>query len=400
MTLIDKLENGTRLNYEDGVKLFDLDVLTLGDYANKIRVAKHQKKTYFNINRHINPTNICKDVCQFCAYSASRKNPDQYTLSHEEILETVKNSSKNGIKEVHIVSAHNPHTGLEWYMDIFKKIKKDFPNIHIKALTAAEIHFLSTQYNLSYEELIDTMIKSGVDSMPGGGAEIFDEKVRKRICGGKVSSEQWLEIHKLWHKKKKKSNATMLFGHIETREHRVDHILRLRDLQDITGGFNAFIPLVFQTENNYLKVKEPVTANEILKTYSVSRILLDNISNIKAYWATSTVKLALIAQEFGANDVDGTIEKESIQSAAGAKSKHGVAQNEFVDLIKNSGAIENSSVKRKKLAFFCILFYNFKCLIQNYKFNIERSKFFLVPKWIQFYAICILYLKRHKGYSL
>ena len=224
-------------------------------------------------------------------------------------------------------------------MDIFKKIKKDFPNIHIKALTAAEIHFLSTQYNLSYEELIDTMIKSGVDSMPGGGAEIFDEKVRKRICGGKVSSEQWLEIHKLWHNKGKKSNATMLFGHIETRENRVDHILRLRELQDITGGFNAFIPLVFQTENNYLKVKEPVTANEILKTYSVSRILLDNIPNIKAYWATSTVKLALIAQEFGANDVDGTIEKESIQSAAGAKSKHGVAQNEFVDLIKNSGFI-------------------------------------------------------------
>lgn len=163
--------------------------------------------------------------------------------------------------------------------------------------------------------------------------------MRKRICGGKVSSEQWLEIHKLWHSKGKKSNATMLFGHIETREHRVDHILRLRDLQDITGGFNAFIPLVFQTENNYLKVKEPVTANEILKTYAVSRILLDNIPNIKAYWATSTVKLALIAQEFGANDVDGTIEKESIQSAAGAKSKHGVAQNEFVDLIKNSGFI-------------------------------------------------------------
>ena len=339
MSLIEKLEKQERLTYEDGVGLFDLDVITLGHYANKIREQKHQKKTYFNINRHINPTNICKDVCQFCAYSASRKNPDQYTLSHEEILQTVQNSSKNGIKEFHIVSAHNPNTGLEWYMDIFRKIKKDFPAIHIKALTAAEIHFLSTEYNLSYEELIDIMIKSGVDSMPGGGAEIFDEKVRKRICGGKVSSQQWLEIHKLWHEKGRKSNATMLFGHIETRENRVDHILRLRDLQDITGGFNAFIPLVFQTQNNYLKVKEPVTANEILKTYAVSRILLDNIPNIKAYWATSTVKLALIAQEFGANDVDGTIEKESIQSAAGAKSKEGIAQKEFVDLIKNSGFI-------------------------------------------------------------
>ncbi len=339
MTLEEKLEKNIRLDFEDGVKLYDLDIITLGYYANKIREQKHQKKTYFNINRHINPTNICKDVCQFCAYSATRKNPNQYTLTHEEMIQTVRNSSKNGIKEVHIVSAHNPHTGLQWYMDIFKKIKKEFPSIHIKALTAAEIHFLSTEYNLSYEELIDTMIQSGVDSMPGGGAEIFDEKIRKRICGGKVSSEDWLKIHELWHKRGKKSNATMLFGHIESKEHRVDHILRLRELQDKTGGFNAFIPLVFQTENNYLKVKEPITANEILKTYAISRLLLDNIPNIKAYWATSTVKLALIAQEFGANDVDGTIEKESIQSAAGAASKNGVSVDEFIDLIKNSGFI-------------------------------------------------------------
>ena len=337
MNLLEKLENKQRLTFEDGVKLYDLDVVTLGEYANKIREEKHQKKTYFNINRHINPTNICKDVCQFCAYSASRKNPNQYTLSHEEILNIVENSSKNGIKEVHIVSAHNPHTGLKWYMDIFKKIKKNYPNIHIKALTAAEIHFLSQEYNLSYEEIIDTMIENGVDSMPGGGAEIFDEKIRKRICGGKVSSQNWLKIHELWHKKNRQSNATMLFGHIESREHRIDHILRLRNLQDETGGFNAFIPLVFQTQNNYLKVKEPLTANEILKTYAISRILLDNIANIKAYWATSTMKLALIAQEFGANDVDGTIEKESIQSAAGANSKNGVELDEFVELIKNSG---------------------------------------------------------------
>ncbi|MCG3719369.1 CofH family radical SAM protein, partial [Aliarcobacter butzleri] len=277
--------------------------------------------------------------CQFCAYSASRKNPHQYTMSHEEILEIVKNSSKNNIKEVHIVSAHNPHTGLKWYMDVFKLIKENYPNIHVKALTAAEIHFLSTEYKLSYQEIINMMIENGIDSMPGGGAEIFDEKVRKRICGGKVTSAQWLEIHKLWHQKGRKSNATMLFGHIESREHRIDHILRLRNLQDETGGFNAFIPLVYQTENNYLKVKEALTGQEILKTYSIARILLDNIPNIKAYWATSTVKLALIAQEFGANDVDGTIEKEAIQSAAGAKSANGIAQGEFVELIKNSGFI-------------------------------------------------------------
>ncbi|MDN5077818.1 aminofutalosine synthase MqnE [Aliarcobacter butzleri] len=339
MNIIEKLENNERLQYEDAIKLYDLDLFTLAAYANKIRTEKHGKKTYFNINRHINPTNICKDVCQFCAYSASRKNPHQYTMSHEEILEIVKNSSKNNIKEVHIVSAHNPHTGLKWYMDVFKLIKENYPNIHVKALTAAEIHFLSTEYKLSYQEIIDMMIENGIDSMPGGGAEIFDEKVRKRICGGKVTSAQWLEIHKLWHQKGRKSNATMLFGHIESREHRIDHILRLRNLQDETGGFNAFIPLVYQTENNYLKVKEALTGQEILKTYSIARILLDNIPNIKAYWATSTVKLALIAQEFGANDVDGTIEKEAIQSAAGAKSANGIAQGEFVELIKNSGFI-------------------------------------------------------------
>ena len=339
MSIIEKLEKNERLEYEDAIKLYDLDLFTLATYANKIRINRHGKKTYFNINRHINPTNICKDVCQFCAYSASRKNPHQYTMSHEEILEIVKNSSKNNIKEVHIVSAHNPHTGLKWYMDVFKLIKENYPNIHVKALTAAEIHFLSTEYKLSYQEIIDMMIENGIDSMPGGGAEIFDEKVRKRICGGKVTSAQWLEIHKLWHQKGRKSNATMLFGHIESREHRIDHILRLRNLQDETGGFNAFIPLVYQTENNYLKVKEALTGQEILKTYSIARILLDNIPNIKAYWATSTVKLALIAQEFGANDVDGTIEKEAIQSAAGAKSANGIAQSEFVELIKNSGFI-------------------------------------------------------------
>ena len=336
MTLIEKLDKGLRLSYEDGVALYDLDLITLGEYASKIREARHGRKTYYNVNRHINPTNICKDVCHFCAYSASRKNPKPYTLKHEEIMDTVEQSVKNGIKEVHIVSAHNPDTGLEWYLEIFSKIKEKYPQLHIKALTAAEIHFLSEQYNKSYEEIIELMISNGVDSMPGGGAEIFDEKVRKRICGGKVTSEQWLQIHKLWHKKAKQSNATMLFGHIESRETRIDHMMRLRTLQDETNGFNAFIPLVYQKENNFLKVEKFPTANEILKTFAISRIMLDNIPHLKAYWVTSTIKLALIAQEFGANDLDGTIEKESINSAAGANSANGMQQKEFLELIESS----------------------------------------------------------------
>jgi aminodeoxyfutalosine synthase len=337
MTLKEKLDANQRLNFEDALALYDIDLIELGTYASKIREERFGRKTYYNINRHINPTNVCKDVCQFCAYSASRKNPNQYTMTHEEILQTVQNSVKNNIKEVHIVSAHNPNTGLQWYLEIFKKIKEQYPNLHVKALTAAEIHFLSQEYNKSYDEIIDMMIEYGVDSMPGGGAEIFDEDVRKRVCGGKVTSNQWLQIHQKWHEKGRKSNATMLFGHIETRKDRIDHMMRLRDLQDKTGGFNAFIPLVYQKENNFLKVTDFPTAQEILKTFAISRIVLDNIPSLKAYWVTSSIKLALIAQEFGANDLDGTIEKESINSAAGAASANGMKQKEFVELIKNSG---------------------------------------------------------------
>ena len=337
MTLLEKVKNRKRLTQEEGEALYELDLFTLGELADKIRQEKFGKKSYFNINRHINPTNVCADICKFCAYSATRKNPNQYTLTHDEILDIATNSIEKGAKELHIVSAHNPNDGVEWYMGTFRKIREKFPNVHVKAMTAAEVDFLHRQYGLSYDEVLDQMIENGVDSMPGGGAEIFDEEVREYLCKGKVTSHQWLEIHEMWHNKGKKSNATMLFGHIESRAHRVDHMLRLREVQDRTGGFNAFIPLVYQRENNYLKNCNYPTGQEILKTYAIARILLDNIPNIKAYWATSTINLALIAQEFGANDLDGTIEKESIQSAAGASSAKGMKLEEFVTLIKNSG---------------------------------------------------------------
>ena len=337
MDLIEKVRKRKRLTQEEGEALYDLDLYTLGELADEIRREKFGNKSYFNINRHINPTNVCADICKFCAYSATRKNPNQYTLTHEQILEIAANSIENGAKELHIVSAHNPTDGVEWYMGAFRKIKEKFPKVHIKSMTAAEVDFLHRHYGLSYDEVLDLMIESGVDSMPGGGAEIFDEKVREYLCKGKVTSDQWLEIHKKWHNRGKESNATMLFGHVETRAHRIDHMLRLRELQDKTGGFNAFIPLVYQKENNYLKNCNFPTGQEVLKTYAIARILLDNIPNIKAYWATSTINLALIAQEFGANDLDGTIEKESIQSAAGAKSANGMKIDDFVALIKNSG---------------------------------------------------------------
>jgi aminodeoxyfutalosine synthase len=339
MSLIKKVKNQERLTQKEAEKLYELDLFTLGRLADTIRQDRFGKKSYFNINRHINPTNVCADICKFCAYSASRKNPNQYTMNHDEILDIAKNAVENGAKELHIVSAHNPNGGVEWYMGAFRKIKEKFPDIHIKAMTSAEVDFLSRQYGLSYDEVLTLMAENGVDSMPGGGAEIFDEKIREYLCKGKVSSNDWLEIHKKWHNMGKESNATMLFGHIESRSHRIDHMIRLRNLQDITGGFNAFIPLVYQRENNFLKVKEYLTGQEILKTYAISRIVLDNIPHIKAYWATSTINLALIAQEFGADDLDGTIQKESIQSAAGAKSSNGMKIDEFISMIKNSGFI-------------------------------------------------------------
>ncbi len=339
MEAIEKFYQGERLSFEDGVALYDADLFELGKMADAIKQKRYGKKVFFNVNRHINPTNICVDICKFCGFSANRKNPNPYAMTHDEIMDIVAQAVSRDIKEVHIVSAHNKEVGLDWYFDIFKMIKAKYPQLHIKALTAAEIEFLSRTYGMSLDEVVDKMIASGVDSMPGGGAEIFDEKVRDYICKGKVTSRQWLDIHKKWHERGRMSNATMLFGHVESRENRIDHMLRLRDLQDQTGGFNAFIPLVYQRENNYLKVDDFPTGEEILKTMAISRIMLDNIPHIKAYWVTSTINLALLACEFGADDLDGTIERELINSASGAKSANGMALDNMVSLVKNAGFV-------------------------------------------------------------
>jgi len=337
MTLVDKVKTNQRLSRSEAEALYDLDLMELGELADTLRKDRYGTKSYFNINRHINPTNICADVCKFCAYSASRKNPNPYAMTPDEVARIAREAWEKGAKEVHIVSAHYPDGGLEWYMDLFRAVRAEVPRIHIKAMTAAEVDYIHRRDGHSYDAVLDAMIDAGVDSMPGGGAEIFDEEVRAYLCKGKVTSDQWLDIHRKWHERGRQSNATMLFGHVESRAHRIDHMLRLRDLQDETGGFNAFIPLVYQRENNFLNVTDFPTGQEILKTYAISRIVLDNIPHIKAYWASATIGLALIAQEFGADDLDGTIEKEAIQSAAGAASAQGMDLETFVGLIKNAG---------------------------------------------------------------
>ena len=376
------------LAVENLVRLYDYDLFDLGEMADAIRKEKHANKVYFNLNRHINPSNICADICKFCAFSAHRKNPNPYEMTKDEILGVAKSAHKSGAREFHIVSAHNPNYDYKWYFDIFRTIKARFSDVHIKALTAAEVDFLHRKFGKSYEEILRDMAESGVDSMPGGGAEIFNAEIRNKVCKGKVSAENWLKIHALWHKMGFKSNATMLFGHIESRAHRIEHILEIRNLQneslksakssanssivdeksglrsheredrtngsstkrvaslpdlspqdEFVGGFNAFIPLLYQRQNNYLNIKDFPSGIEVLKTIAISRILLPNVPNIKAYWATLGLNLALVAQEFGANDIDGTIEQENIQSAAGAKSKNGVSKELLVSQIKDAGFV-------------------------------------------------------------
>ena len=327
------------LEPKKALELYSLDLFTLGAMADSLRKKYFDKKVFFNSNRHINPTNQCADICKFCGFSAHRKNPNAYAMSKEQVLNIARDSIEAGALELHIVGAHNPKLNLEWYLDLFRTLKVEFPQVHIKALTAAEVHYLSVISNKSHKEVLELMAQNGVDSMPGGGAEIFDEKIRDYICKGKVDSKTWLKIHGIWHSLGKKSNATMLFGHIESREQRIDHLLRIYYQQEKSGGFNAFIPLVYQKENNFLRVLEFPSGQEILKTIAISRILLPNIPHIKAYWATLGLNLALVAQEFGADDIDGTIQREAIQSASGSKSANGVLKDTLIAEIKDAGFI-------------------------------------------------------------
>ncbi len=326
--------------------LYDYDIFTLGNAADSIRVKRYEKKVFFNMNRHINHTNICADVCKFCAFSASRKNPNPYSMSIDEVLRECSEAYDRGAKEVHIVAAHHPEHKYEFYIDMFRAVKNSIPDLHVKAMGAAEVDYLTRKFNLPLQKVLEDLANAGVDSMPGGGAEIFDESVRKKICHGKADSKRWFEVHRIWHDMGKMSNATMLFGHIEERHHRIDHMLRLRAGQtslqradNKQGGFNAFIPLLYQRYNNFLKAKEAPSGQEILKTLAIARILLQNIPHIKAYWASLSLNLAIVAQEFGADDMDGTIQKESIQSAGGAKSGSGVSKDEMIFQIQNAGFI-------------------------------------------------------------
>ncbi|GIV27272.1 MAG: aminodeoxyfutalosine synthase [Bacteroidia bacterium] len=322
--LVEKILNIQRLSDEEGLMLYQMhDLSFLALLADYVNFSKNHNVVYYNRNIHIEPTNFCVYSCAFCSYSRLIKQKDEgwkYTV--DEILEIVKKYDNQPITEIHITGGVIPQQDLNFYIELFQKIKTH-RNIHIKALTPVEIHYISKKAKLSYAETLQKLSEAGLDSMPGGGAEIFNKEIREKIAGDKCTTEQWLEIHRIWHSMGKRSNATMLYGHIETYEHRIEHMKMLRDLQDEAGGFQAFIPLKFRNKNNQMSHVPEVSIVEDMKNYAVARLYLDNFQHIKAYWAMLGRHNAQIALHFGADDLDGTIDDTTkIYSMAGSEEQH------------------------------------------------------------------------------
>jgi aminodeoxyfutalosine synthase len=336
-----KVFSKERITVEEGVYLFEHGELGfLGSLANHIRTERHGNFTYFNRNFHVEPTNICVFDCKFCSYSRLLKERQEgWELSADDIFSKVKEYDGKPVTEVHIVGGVHPKMGLMYFAELIKRIKNHRPDLHVKAFTAVELEYMCRKAKVTSEEGLRILKEHGQDSLPGGGAEIFDETIRAKICNDKCSSEEWLSIHEAAHKTGMPSNATMLYGHYESYAHRIDHMNRLRELQDKTGGFNTFIPLKFRNGNNQMSDVPEVSTLEDLKTYAVSRIFLDNFNHIKAYWPMIGRNTAQMSLNFGVNDIDGTIDDSTkIYSMAGAEEQNpNLSTEELCKLIENIG---------------------------------------------------------------
>jgi len=311
----DKVDRQERLSREDALELFETrDLLALGRLADRVKRARWGTRAHFVINRQINPTNVCVLSCRFCDFATKRGRPNAYEMTLEDILARCD----SGIREVHIVGGLHPDWPWSYYVEMLRAIKANFPQVQIKAFTAVEIEFFSKKFRLSIEDVLGRLKDAGLAALPGGGAEVFSERVRKALFPFKIGAPRWLQIHRIAHQMGLPTNSTLLYGHIETHEERVDHMLKLRDLQDETGGFMSFIPLAYQVGQTRV-VERPCSAIEDLKTIAVARLVLDNIPHIKAYWVTMGEEIASIALNFGADDLDGTIGEERIMHAADAQ---------------------------------------------------------------------------------
>jgi aminodeoxyfutalosine synthase len=334
----EKVEAGERLSYADGLTMFrSSDLLALGYMANIVRERLHGDVTYFNVNRHINPTDVCVAQCRLCAFGKQKKDPTSYTMSLEQVWEVAGKGWNEQITEFHIVGGLHPELNLDWFCQMLRGLKERYPRIHLKAFTMVEIGYFARREKISIREVLVRLRDAGMDSLPGGGAEVFSERVRRIICDHKLTGDEWLETARTAHELGLHSNCTMLYGHIENDEDRADHLVRLRALQDETRGFVTFIPLAFHPENTGLAHIAKTTGFDDLKNIAVSRLMLDNIPHVKAYWVMMTPKVAQVALRFGANDIDGTVVEEHIYRDAGSTVPQSLRRGELLRLIKLAG---------------------------------------------------------------
>jgi aminodeoxyfutalosine synthase len=336
--IADKLRDRERLSREDALRLLRCtDILALGAMAAAEKRKRTADKVFFNVNCHVNLTNICVSRCAFCAFSCDTGAPQAYTMTVQEVVARVAAALPLGITEVHMVSGLHPDKPFAWYRDMVAALKREFPAVHIKAFTPVEIQYFADISGLSVTAVLEQLIDAGLGSLPGGGAEVLSPRVRQALCPKKASAAQWLDIMRTAHCLGLKSNATLLWGHIETDEEIADHLLSLRDLQDETGGFQTFIPLPFHSANTGLTGRNRPTAFEQLRLFAAARLFLDNFDHIKAYWIMTGLKIAQLALLFGADDVDGTVVEERITHAAGAETAQGLTKAELVDSIRQAG---------------------------------------------------------------
>jgi aminodeoxyfutalosine synthase len=335
----DKLQRGERLTVDDGVRLFECgDLLAVGWLANREREKRHGAKTYFNYNLRIEATNVCVASCLFCSFARLQPGmPGAYTMSLEEAWDKLRQREHQPITELHIVNGLHPDLPFEYYTELLRGYKRIRPGIHLKCFTAVEIAFFADVYKKTDEQVLRELMDAGLDSLPGGGAEIFAARVRKKICDDKCGSDRYLEIHRTAHRLGMRTNVTMLYGHIETYAERVDHMMRCRDLQDETGGFQAFIPLAFHPDNNQMRKLPAPGGADTLRTHAVARLMCDNIPHVKAFWIATGVDIAQAALWFGVDDLDGTVQEEKIYHMAGSSTPEGMTTAELTRLVRAAG---------------------------------------------------------------
>ncbi len=335
----DKLDAGGRLTLDDGVRLFTHpDLHAVGRLANRDREARHGDRTYYNFNLRLEATNVCAASCLFCSFARLKPgDAEAYTLSLDQVLDKLRARADQPLTEVHIVNGLHPDLPFTYYTDLLRGLKAIRPDIHLKCFTAVEIAFFADTYGMTEEAVLRALMAAGLDSLPGGGAEIFAERVRRKICHDKADADRYLAIHRLAHGLGLRTNVTMLYGHIETMEERVDHMLRARALQDETGGFQAFIPLAFHPDNNQMRKLPAPSASDTLRVHAVARLMLDNIPHIKAFWIATGVEVAQLALWYGADDLDGTVQEERIYHMAGSRTPEALSTDDIRRLIRDAG---------------------------------------------------------------